>query len=39
MIKVYLVLVNLTISVKFGGITNSGIQFQLHIMKYQTTQD
>jgi len=32
-------LVNLSISAKFGKITNSGLQFQLHIKKYLTMQD
>jgi hypothetical protein len=31
-------LANLTISAKFGKITNSGLQFQLH-KKYLTMQD
>jgi len=31
-------LVNLTISAKFGRITNFCIQFQLHVIQYLTTQ-
>jgi len=34
-----LVLVNLTISAKFGRITNSDIQLQFHIIEYLTASD
>jgi hypothetical protein len=34
-----LMLMNLTISAKFGRITNLGIQYQLHIIQYLTVQD
>ena len=34
-----LALVTFTISARFGGITNSGAQSQLHIIKYLTIQD
>ena len=34
-----LVLVNLTISARFGRITNSGIQLQFHIIEYLTASD